>query len=191
MSENINLLFANWTLGLLRKSDDALALAWLEERRFDWCDVAYHFIDNVIFKQSAIILCTDDKRAWFGNYILQNINTAKSRPLLPIFCMSSIIGTELSTQLNTHLFEDMFNVAFKNYIIWYIGRTDNKLAALAIEAHNNFIWAFDSNLHKGFHLDSNEANVDIKLLQLFSVLDKSIDAIMFDELESDLERFQR
>ena len=189
MSENINLLFANWTLWLLRKSGDSLALAWLEERRHDWCNVAYHFIDSVIFKESAIILCTDDKRAWFGNYVLQNINTAKSRPLLPIFYMNSILPH--STELNTQLIEDMLNVAFKNHIIWYIGRTDNnKLATLAIEQQNNFIWAFDSNFHKAFHLDSNEANVDIKLLQLFSVLDKSIDAIMFDELESDLKRFQ-
>lgn len=184
MSENIDLLFANWTLGLLRKSEDALALAWLEERRFNWCGVAYRFINNVIFKESAIILCTDSKRAWFGNYILQNINTAKSRPLLPIFYMNSILPH--STELNTQLIEDMFNIAFKNHIIWYIGCTDNKLATLAIEQQNSFIWAFDNNSHEAFHLDSNEANVDIKLLQLFFVLDKSIDAIMFDELESDL-----
>lgn len=180
MSENINLLFANWTLGILRKGDD-MALSWLEERRFDWCEVAYHFIYNVIVKGSSVILCTDSKRAWFGEYILQNINKAKSRPLLPIFYMNSILPH--STELGTQLIEDMFNISFKNHIIWYIGRTDNKLATLAIEHSNSFIWAFDSNLHTAFHLDSNESNVDIKLLQLFAMLDKSIDAIMFNELE--------
>lgn len=180
MSENINLLFANWTLGLCRKGDD-MALSWLEERRFDWCEIAYNFISNVIIKESSIILCTDSKREWFGEYILQNINSAKSRPLLPIFYLNSILPR--GSELNTQLIEDMFHIAFKNHIIWYIGRTDNKLAALAIEQQNNFIWAFDSNLHRGFHLDSSESNADIKLLQLFSVLDKSIDAIMFNELE--------
>lgn len=183
MSENINLLFANWTLRLLRKGDNAIALAWLEERRYDWCNVAYHFIESVIYKESAIILCTDSSREWFGKYILQNINTAKSRPLLPIFYMNSILPN--SGDLNTQLIEDMFHVAFKNHIIWYIGRTDNKLATLAIEQQNSFIWAFDSNLHRAFHLDLGESGVDIKLLQLFSVLDKSIDAIMFNELDSE------
>lgn len=180
MSENINLLFANWTLGLCRKGND-MALSWLEERRFEWCNVSYHFINSVIRKESSIILCTDNKRAWFANYILQNINNVKSRPLLPIFYMNSILPH--SAELNTQLVEDMFNIAFKNHILWYIGRTDNKLATLAIEQQDSFIWAFDSNLHTAFHLDSNESGVDIKLLQLFSVLDKSIDAIMFNELE--------
>ena len=180
MSENIHQLFADWTLRLLRKGENALTLSWLEERRFEWCSPTYRFIHNVIAKGSAIILCTDVKRTWFGEYILQHINSVNSRPLLPIFYMNSSLPR---AELNTQLVEDMFNIAFKNHILWYIGRTDNKLATLAIEQQDSFLWAFDSNLHTAFHLDSNESSVDIKLLQLFSVLDKSIDAIMFDELE--------
>lgn len=181
MSENIHQLFADWTLRLLRRGENALALSWLEERRFEWCSPAYRFIHSVIAKGSAIILCTDAKRAWFGEYILQHINIAKSRPLLPIFYVNSILP--YSADLDTQIVEDMFHIAFKNHIVWYIGRTDNKLATLAIEQQNSFIWAFDSNLRETFRLDSNESNIDIKLLQLFFVLDKSIDAIMFDELE--------
>ncbi|MGX2983773.1 HobA family DNA replication regulator [Helicobacter sp. 23-1045] len=178
MSENTNVRFANWTLGVLRK-ENTLALSWLEEIRYEWCKVAYHFIDSVIHKGSSIILCTDSKREWFGRYILQHINIAKSRPLLPIFYINSVV--ENSVDLNTQLMEDMFNIAFKNHIVWYIGRTDNRLSTLAIEHQNSFIWAFDSNLHTAFHLDS-APGVDIKLLQLYDLLDKSIDAIMFGEI---------
>ena len=179
MSENINLLFANWTLGVLRK-ENTLALSWLEEIRYEWCKVAYHFIDSVVHKGASIILCTDEKREWFGKYVLQNINQAKSRPLLPIVYLNAILPN--TSELNTRLIEDMFDIAFKNHTIWYIGRTDNKLATFAIEHQHNFIWPFDSNLHAAFHLDSAESSVDIKLLQLYNILDKSIDAIMFSEI---------
>ncbi len=179
MDNSISLLFANWTLGILRK-DNTLALSWLEEIRYEWCKVAYHFIDSVVNKGCAIILCTDNKREWFGRYVLQSINKAKTRPLLPIFYLNSILPN--STELNTQLIEDMFDISFKNHTIWYIGRTDNKLATVAIEHQNSFIWPFDTNLHTAFQLDSTEANVDIKLLQLYNMLDKSIDAIMFNEI---------
>ncbi len=180
MSENENVQFAKWTLDILRSNEDALALSWLEERRYDWCNIAFNFINNIIKKECSIMLCTDAKRAWFGEYVLQSINTAKARPLLPIVYINDILPHH--ADLNTQLIEDMLGIAFKNTAIWYIGRLDNKLATLAIEHPNSFIWAFDSSLHAAFALDSNEINVDIKLLQLFTMLDKSIDAIMFDEL---------
>lgn len=179
MDNNISLLFANWTLEVLHK-ENHVALAWLEEMRYEWCKVAYHFIDSVINKQCMIILCTDDEREWFGKYVLQNINKGKKRPLLPIFYLNTILPH--SSKLNTQLIDDMFDISFQNHTIWYIGRTDNKLATVAIEHQNHFIWSFDSSLYAAFNLNSDEANVDIKLLQLFNMLDKSIDAVMFNEI---------
>ncbi|MDE6886872.1 MAG: HobA family DNA replication regulator [Helicobacteraceae bacterium] len=175
---NRDLVFANWTLELIRKN--SMALAWLEERRFDWCSIAYRFVNNIIDGYS-VILCTDIQRKWFARYILQNINLNKGRPLIPIFSINNILPN--GYDINTNLIEDMLEVAFKNYIIWYIGNTNHNLSKLSIESQNSFIWAFDSNLHTAFNLNSNDYDKDIKLLQLFSVLDRTIDAIMFNEIE--------
>lgn len=174
---NANLVFPNWTLELIR-NDEALALSWLEERRFEWCNIAYRFINQIISGYSVII-CTDSKREWFLKYVLHKINVNNGRPLIPIFDIKNILP---NTDINTHYIEDMLDLAFKNHTIWYVGRDDNKLSTLAIEHSNSFIWAFDSNRHAAFNLSSNDMNADIKLLQLFSVLDKSIDAIMFNEI---------
>ncbi|RDU64847.1 HobA family DNA replication regulator [Helicobacter sp. MIT 14-3879] len=175
---NIDLVFPNWTLELIRGDDEVLALAWLEEKRFDWCNIAYRFINNIINGYS-IVICTDSKRNWFLRYVLQNINLNKGRPLIPIFDINTILP---DSKINTQYIEDMLDIAFKNHTIWYVGKTDNNLATLAIEHPNSFIWAYDSNLHAAFNLNSNDLNSDIKLLQLFRVLDRSIDAIMFNEI---------
>lgn len=173
-----NLVFPNWTLELIRNDDEAVALSWLEEKRFDWCNIAYRFINQIINGYSVII-CTDSKREWFLKYALHNINLNKGRPLIPIFDIKNILP---NVEISTHYIEDMLDLAFKNHTIWYVGRDDNKLSTLAIEHPNSFIWAFDSNRHAAFNLSSNDVNADIKLLQLFSVLDRSIDALMFNEI---------
>lgn len=175
-----DLNFANWTLELVR--EDGIAMGWLEERRFDWCQIAYRFVDNII-NGYTIVVCSDSHRKWFCEYILQTINTNKGRPLIPILSLESMLPRYQETNLD--LIDDMLDVAFGGkYIIWYIGHTNHKLVKLAIEHPNSFIWVFDGSLHTAFNINSKDPNSDIKLLQLFKVLDKTIDALMFDEITS-------
>lgn len=173
-----DLSFANWTLELARK--DGIAMGWFEERRFDWCQIAYSFTKDII-SGNTIIICSDLQKKWFCEYAMQTININTDRPLLPIVSLESMLPRDTSFDLM--LVEDMLNIAFGyKYTIWYIGHVNNKLVKLATNHQSSFIWAFDGNLHTAFNLKSDDINSDIKLLQLFKILNKTIDAIMFDEI---------
>ena len=176
-----DLKFANWTLNTIRK--DGIAMSWFEERRFDWCQIAYRFVLNVINGYS-IIICTDSKRKWFGDYVIGAINSSSHRPLIPIFNINNI-SMDLA-DINLGLLEDMLSISFSSkHIVWYIGLLDNKFSNLAIESNNNFIWSFNGGFHTSFDLREGDANNDIKLLQLFKILDRTIDAVMFNEIENE------
>ena len=172
-----DLIFANWTLELARK--DGISMGWFEERRFDWCQIAYRFTKDII-EGSTIVICSDLQKKWFCDYVLQTINI--NRPLLPIVSLESMLPKGVVFDLV--LLEDMLNIAFKHkYVIWYIGNANNKLVELAKNHQSSFIWAFDGNLHTAFNLKSDDINSDICLLQLFKILNKTIDAMMFDEID--------
>ena len=174
-----DLSFANWTLELARK--DGISMGWFEERRFDWCQIAHRFTKDII-DGSTIVICSDLQKKWFCEYAMQAININTTRPLLPIVSLESMLPKDMTFDLM--LVEDMLNVAFNNkYIIWYIGHINNKLVKLATNHQSNFIWSFDGNLHTAFNLKSDDVNSDIKLLQLFKILNKTIDAMMFDEID--------
>lgn len=173
-----DLIFANWTLELARK--DGIAMGWFEERRFDWCQIAYRFVNNVI-NGSTIVLCHDLNKKWFCEYALQTINSDNGRPLIPIMSLESMLPDHKNTPLN--FIEDVLNIAFGDkYVIWYVGEANHKLVKLAIDHQNSFIWAFDGSLHTAFNISSSDSNSDVKLLQLFKILDRTINAIMFNEI---------
>lgn len=173
-----NLNFANWTLELAR--EDGIAMGWFEERRFDWCQIAYRFVENII-NGHTIILCSDSQKRWFCEYILQTININKGRPLLPIINLESMLPRY--NDLHLQLIEDVLEISFNDkYTIWYIGHANHKLVKLATDHQHSFVWGFDGSLHTAFNMNSNDNNSDIKLLQLFKILDKTIDAMMFNEI---------
>lgn len=175
-----DLSFANWTLELVRK--DGIAMGWFEERRFDWCQIAYRFARDVI-GGNTIVICSDLQKKWFCEYAVQTINANTDRPLIPIVSLESMLPKDINIDLT--LVEDMLNVAFSDkYTIWYIGHSNHKLVKLATNHQSNFIWAFDGNLHTAFNMRSDDINSGIKLLQLFKILNKTIDLIMFDEMNS-------
>ncbi|RAX53198.1 hypothetical protein CCY99_06295 [Helicobacter sp. 16-1353] len=176
-----DLAFANWTLELARK--DGIAMGWFEERRFDWCQIAYRFAKNII-NGNTIILCSDLQKKWFCEYVLQTINANKGRPLIPIITLESMLPK--CQDIDLPLIEDMLSVAFDDrYTIWYIGYANNRLVKLATDHQSSFIWAFDGSLHTAFNMNSSDSGSDVKLLQLFKILDRTIDAVMFNEISDD------
>jgi hypothetical protein len=77
----------------------------------------------------------------------------------------------------------MLDIVFKNYIFWYIGRSDDKMASFAKEREDSFLWLFDEIMPNSFYLKSYDEALDSKLISLASLFDKTIDAVMFSKVK--------
>lgn len=175
---------AQWSLDAIR--EEGGSLSWLEEQRFDWTTTTSLALEQIL-EGKTIILITDEKRKWLEKYILSSINKATmDRPLLPIVSIygiynhySSINGGEMIDML-----EDMISLSYKNdYFFWYIGAGDDKRADIAKRKDNSYLWLFDEEFHNAFTIKSYDSHLDIKLLQLFRLLNSSLNAAMFGEVD--------
>jgi hypothetical protein len=80
--------------------------------------------------------------------------------------------------------EDMITLSHKDdYFFWYIGKGDDKRADIAKRKDNSYMWIFDEDFHNAFTLKSYDKDLDIKLLQLYKLLDASLNATMFGEVD--------
>ena len=175
--------FANWTLETIRK--DPSHMSWMEEKRFDWLPLAARAINDLL-NDHTFLLITDREREWFARYILSHINNLKNnRPFLPILSLGTIFPfvDKIKTREEMESLEDMLSLAFPNgYTFFYIGKSNNMRAQLAKRKDNSFMWLLDEDTPNTFYLPEDEL-LDIKLIQLIRLFDKSIDAILFAEVE--------
>ncbi|MCK5294958.1 MAG: HobA family DNA replication regulator [Arcobacteraceae bacterium] len=179
--------FTNWTVKTIR--EDRYIGSWMEERKFDWIPIVSKMVSNIIDKNRAVLIITDDDRDWFLTYILNKINSPKNdRPLLPFFDFNSFVqnADKLTTEDDIELVKDMLDISFpKGYIFWYIGRSQNKKATLAKVSKNSFLWLFDEDRQNSFNLNSHDEALDMKLFQLYRLFDKTLDATLFAQIEVD------
>lgn len=171
-----------WTLNTIRERSE---FGWLEERRFEWVPLAQNCL-NIAMNGSAVIIITDRERTWFANYLVKTLNKpSKNRPILPFFSIKSLLPglTGLSTNETFEAYTDMLDIVFKNYIFWYIGRSDDKMASFAKEREDSFLWLFDEIMPNSFYLKSYDEALDSKLISLASLFDKTIDAVMFSKVK--------
>jgi hypothetical protein len=171
-----------WTLDTVRA--DSFALGWLEERRFEWAPLAHNCLQSLMAGQPVVIV-TDNERAWFADYIVSGINKrSKNRPVLPIFSLRAMAaGIENSPDKNGFGdYLDMMDIALKDYIFWYVGRFDDKMASLAKKRDDSFLWIFDERLQNSFYIRSFDDLLDFKLLGMARLFDKTIDAVMFGDI---------
>ena len=175
--------FLQWTLEAIRE-DDAL-MSWMEEKRFEWVPLASSALKSVLLGHTFIIL-TDKKREWFGKYLSQSLNNFdKNRPLLPIVSLDELCINidEANSKEKISMIEDMLTVAFPNgYTFFYIGQSSSQRAKIVKHSERNFLWVMDEQLQNSFYLNSNDDLLDIKLIQLARLFDKSIDAVLFNEI---------
>lgn len=170
-----------WTLDTIRADSE---LVWLEERRFEWVPIVHTFVDKLL-NGAVIIILTDKDREWFDRYAIGKINRPfESRPYLPFF---SAKGTLPNISIDSkpevfNLYTNMLDVVCNNYLFWYVGRYDNKIADFAKKQDDNFLWIFDEPRQNSFMLRSVDENLDSKLISLLKLLDKTIDAVMFGEV---------
>ncbi len=175
--------FATWTLETIRK--DPSHMSWMEEKRFDWLPLAARAINDLL-NDHTFLLITDREREWFARYILSHINNLKNnRPFLPILSLGTIFPfiDKIKTKEEMESLEDMLSLSFPNgYTFFYIGKSNNMRAQLAKRKDNSFIWFLDEDTPNTFYLPEDEL-LDIKLIQLIRLFDKSIDAILFAEVD--------
>ena len=179
--------FLNWTIDTIR--EDKLIGSWLEERKYDWTPLIAKSITNILSKEQSVLIITDDEREWFGKYILSNINSSKTqRPLLPFYDFKAF-SNQLNNIKNDHdieLVTDMLNISFPNgYYIWYIGRSQSPKATIAKVLKKSFLWIFDEEIPNSFGLRSNDEALDMKLLQMFRLYNKTLSATLFAQIDVD------
>ena len=96
--------------------------------------------------------------------------------------MLSPYNARQSTEM-VPLIRDMLSISFgEKYLFWYVGRIDDFNAKLAFSHDYNFSWILDEQMSNSFSLSSVDETLDIKLLQLLRIFDKSLSAALFGEI---------
>jgi len=172
-----------WTLETIREED---CFSWMEEYRYEWAPLVKSAVGQLVEGKSVLIL-TDVPRKWFGKYILESINAPhKNRPLLPVFPLVELFPNirALSSTQDLQLLEDMLDIAYPNgYFIWYIGKGDHPFTKFAYQCDDSFLWIMDEEVENSFALRSSDEMLDIKLLQLYKLFDKTLSQVLFGDLD--------
>lgn len=175
--------FTDWTLATIRSED--CNLSWLEERKFEWIPLAQEFI-NRLLSGVTVIVHTDPRRKWFLEYIFYHINKKIGvRPFLPFIGFDSLRQNlhVLKEEQDYDLLGDLLEVSFKSdYIFWYIGAADDDAFKIVRRRDDAFLWAMDAEITNSFFLRSSDEFLDLKLINLLRLLDKTIDAVLFGEV---------
>ncbi len=169
-------------IDLIRKKN----IKWMEERRLDFVPLLSDFLSQIIEGKSVLIV-TDDEREWYGDYLIQKINNFNEfKPsFIPLYNLFKIVPQMKSARHPEQfdMIEDMLNISFNDeYIFWYIGKETNLLKFVRRKPES-FFWIMDTDLSKNFYLKSIDVNLDRKLLDLADMLNESLKAAIFGEIE--------
>lgn len=175
--------FDQWTLDAIRSEEGAMS--WFEEQRFEWIPTSASALEQMM-EGKSVVLVTDHERQWFAHYITLSLNKRNDRPLIPIVSLDALYphydqlaGTE---GLNDTL-GDMLDITFKgDYFFWYIGKGDDRRADIAKRSSNSLLWIMDERFQNALALRSYDSLIDIKLLQLYRLFDKTLSAVLFGEI---------
>lgn len=172
-----------WTLETIRKGGSNLS--WMEERRLEWVPLAISRLQSLLEGKTFVII-TDSKREWFCEYILSSINRkTNERPYLPFISLKSFFPNlkDIKTYEDMQLLEDMLSISFPNgYIYFYVGKSNDFRSQIAKKRDDSFMWIMDEHIQNSFYLNSKDKDLDVKLIQLCQLLDKTIDALLYAEV---------
>jgi len=173
-----------WTLDTIR-ADEAM-MSWLEEQRFEWTAAAAQAIQQIVEGRTMIII-TDHERKWFSHYITSSLNhPSKERPIIPIVCLDQVYPyyDAITGGEKIDILTDMLSMSYGDeYFFWYIGKGDDKRADIAKREDSSFLWIMDEDFQNAFPLRSYDKLLDIKLLHLYRIFDKTLNAVLFGEVE--------
>lgn len=89
-----------------------------------------------------------------------------------------LLGQETKVSDNLKLTEGMLDMAYRDYAFFYIGKREGLRAELAISNENSFLWLLDESLSHAFTLESYNAMLDFRLLQLYKIFDQTLSAMI-------------
>ena len=145
-----------------------------------------YFINGMMGNKSVLIV-TDNDHVWFKQYILTNINKKKlGRPYLPFYSFDSFNSNidDIKTENDIQLIHDMLQNSFPNgYFFWYIGKSQSMRANLAKMSKQPLLWLMDEELSNSFYLDSNDPALDIRLLNMYRLFNKTLEAVLFAQID--------
>ncbi|WP_297575678.1 HobA family DNA replication regulator [uncultured Campylobacter sp.] len=171
-----------WSLGAIRSDS---SMSWIEDKKEDWTPLLASRMKLLLDGYTFLVFC-DDERSWLEDYIIKSINRPSSqRPLLPFFSLKSIYPwlDSINTNIGMELLNDMLHLAFPNgFVYFYVGRGNYALSQIAKNKDDSYMWLIGENAPNSFALDAKDESLDAKLLSLFALFDKSISAILFDEV---------
>ena len=158
---------------------------WMEERRLDFVPLLSVFLNQILDGKSVFII-TDNKRRWYGEYLINKINNFNElKPqFFPFYLLDNLVPQITSARHPEEfdMIEDMLNVSFENYIFWYIGQ-ETSLLKFARRRADSFYWIMDNDLANNFYLKSTDRFLDVKLINLADVVNESLNAVVFGEVE--------
>ena len=80
--------------------------------------------------------------------------------------------------------EDLLELTFQNgYIFWFIGSTQDSVAKLMLRKEDTLLWVKEHQVRNAFVLPQNSKDGDIRLLQIYRLLDEAIGAAVLGELD--------
>ena len=173
-----------WTLDSIR--EESSDFSWMEERRHDWVPLAETVLRRMMDGE-VVLLFSDPKRHWFEEYVLNAVNDAsKDRPFLPVQSLRGVFpgAQRLETSTELTLMEDMLDIAYpQGYFVWYIGEGNHPYTKLPYHKENNFLWLINEEVAGSFLLKESDPLLDIKLIQLYRLFDKSLEASLYGQVE--------
>jgi hypothetical protein len=175
--------FLKWTLDTIRK--EGSWMSWMEEKRLEWVPLAASRLQNLMDGHTFIILA-DEEREWFAHYMISSINkNPGSRPLLPFIALKSLFPNleKLRTREEIELLEDMLSLSFpQGYTLFYVGKSNDFKSQIAKRRDDSFMWLLDEQMQNSFYLSSADELLDVKLIQLYKLMEKTIDALLYAQV---------
>jgi hypothetical protein len=175
--------FLKWTLDTIRK--DGSSFSWMEEKRLEWVPLVVPMLKKLL-QGRTFIIAADDERKWFGEYMVYSINKAHhNRPFISFICLDALFPNigNLKTKEDFELLDDMLSLSFPNgYTFFYIGKSNDVKYQISKQKYDSFLWIMDEQVQNSFYLKSEDDFLDTKLIQLFKLLNRSIDAVLFAEV---------
>jgi hypothetical protein len=177
--------FINWTIETIR--EDRLLGSWLEESKYEWVPLVSKSVVNILDNGKSVLVLTDNEHHWFMQYILTHINNKKlGRPFLPFYDFNSFHNNidSIKNEDDIQLIKDMLDISFPNgYFFWYIGRGNTKKATLAKFSKHPFLWIMDEEIPNSFILNTSDESLDMRLLQMYRLFDKTLSAALFAQID--------
>ena len=99
---------------------------------------------------------------------------------MPIFSLNALCDKKIQNKEDILLLNDLLDVAFPNgFVYFYVGSSLDKRANIAKSKDDSLLWLFDEELQNSFYLSSKDRDLDEKLISMFKLFDKSLEAILF------------